>query len=93
MAFAEDWYLDLRGKARAGLLPKGKLFRDAAAEFLREYEDHHQRRAQRGLGEGARHSVAAASAPVLRSLTDLRHYSGQSSGVSCRPDREPEANA
>lgn len=38
MAFAEDWYLDLRGKSRAGLLPRGKLFRDAADQFLKEYE-------------------------------------------------------
>ena len=36
--FAEDWYLELRGKSRAGLLKAGKSFREAAAQFLREYE-------------------------------------------------------
>jgi integrase len=42
--FAEDWYLELRGKFRAGLLgvaPKKKIektFREAAAQFLKEYE-------------------------------------------------------
>lgn len=48
---AEDWYLELRGKWRAGLLdavPKKKderSFREAAAQFLREYEviTEHQR--------------------------------------------------
>jgi len=36
--FAEDWYLELRGKHRAGALKTGKLFREAAAQFEREYE-------------------------------------------------------
>jgi integrase len=39
--FAEDWYLGLRGKAHAGLLPKGirrqgKKFKEAAAKFVEE---------------------------------------------------------
>lgn len=39
--FAEDWYLGLRGKAHAGLLPnktrqQGKRFKEAAAKFLEE---------------------------------------------------------
>ena len=39
--FAEDWYLGLRGKAHAGILPKetrrqGKKFKDAAAKLLEE---------------------------------------------------------
>jgi len=39
--FAEDWYLALRGKAHAGLLPnetrrQGKKFKEAAAKFLEE---------------------------------------------------------
>ncbi len=37
-AFAEDWYLELRGKARAGLLKTEKSFRQAAAQFELEYE-------------------------------------------------------
>jgi integrase len=35
--FAEDWYLELRGKHRAGELKSEKTFRDAAAQFEREY--------------------------------------------------------
>lgn len=36
---AEDWYLALRGKSKAGLLKKNeKTFRQAAEQFLKEYE-------------------------------------------------------
>ena len=31
--FAEDWYLELRGKSRAGLLKDEKTFRVAAEQF------------------------------------------------------------
>ncbi len=34
---AEDWYLELRGKARAGEIKSGKTFKFAAEQFLREY--------------------------------------------------------
>ena len=35
---AEDWYLELRGKSRAGLLkPAGKTFNEAADQFEKEY--------------------------------------------------------
>jgi hypothetical protein len=34
---AEDWYLELRGKARAGILKTGKTFAEAAKHFLDEY--------------------------------------------------------
>ncbi|HTS17712.1 MAG TPA: site-specific integrase [Verrucomicrobiae bacterium] len=36
--FAEDWYLELKGKRRAGELKIGKTFKDAAEKFLHEYE-------------------------------------------------------
>jgi integrase len=36
--FAEDWYLTLRGKMNAGVLKVGKTFRQAAQQFLLEYE-------------------------------------------------------
>jgi hypothetical protein len=35
---AEDWYLELRGKARAGLLKTEKTVAEAAEQFLKEYE-------------------------------------------------------
>lgn len=36
--FAEDWYLQLRGKARNGEITNEKTFREAAAQFEREYQ-------------------------------------------------------
>lgn len=36
--FAEDWYLELKGKARAGVLKAGKTFKVAAQKFREEYE-------------------------------------------------------
>src|SRR5580698_6401869 len=36
--FAEDWYLTLKGKSRAGDLKTGKTFKQAAAQFELEYE-------------------------------------------------------
>jgi integrase len=35
--FAEDWYLELRGKDRAGELKRDKTFKQAAERFLHEY--------------------------------------------------------
>lgn len=35
--FAEDWYLELRGKSRAGILKAGKKFKEVAEVFLTEY--------------------------------------------------------
>ena len=35
---AEDWYLELRGKARAGQLKTGPTFKQAAERFLAEYQ-------------------------------------------------------
>ena len=36
--FANDWYLELHGKLRRGELKQEKTFKDAAAQFEREYE-------------------------------------------------------
>ena len=37
-SFAEDWYLEMRGKSKAGELHNEKKFRQAADQFMREYE-------------------------------------------------------
>ncbi len=36
--FAEDWYLELHGKQRRGEITNEKTFREAAQQYLREYE-------------------------------------------------------
>lgn len=35
--FAEEWYLVLKGKYKAGILDVGRTFKKAADQFLREY--------------------------------------------------------
>ena len=54
--FAEDWYLQLRGKARAGEISNEKTFRDAAAQFEREFQiiTEGQRNAQYVKGHSTR---------------------------------------
>jgi integrase len=54
--FAEDWYLQLRGKARNGEITSEKTFRDAAAQFEREYQiiTEGQRNAQYVKGHSTR---------------------------------------
>ncbi len=36
--FAEDWYLELKGKHKRGEIRDGKKFSEAARQFVREYE-------------------------------------------------------
>ena len=36
--FAEDWYVELRGKGKRGEIINEKTFKDAADQFTREYE-------------------------------------------------------
>jgi integrase len=36
--FAEDWYLELKGKHKRGEIRAGKTFKQAADQFLREYD-------------------------------------------------------
>src|SRR5579863_8282299 len=54
--FAEDWYLQLRGKLRDGQLKSGKLFREAAKLYLREFDimTQGQRSAKYASGQHAR---------------------------------------
>ena len=54
--FAEDWYLELRGKHKRGEIRGGKTFRQAADQFLREYEiiTEGQRNKQYVEGHGRR---------------------------------------
>lgn len=54
--FAEDWYLELRGKARHGEIRNEKTFRDAAIQFEREFQiiTKGQRNAQYVKGHGIR---------------------------------------
>jgi len=54
--FAEDWYLELRGKARNGEIRDEKTFREAAVQFEREYQiiTEGQRNAEYVVGHSTR---------------------------------------
>lgn len=54
--FAEDWFIELKGKAKRGEIKGGKSFKQAADQFLREYEiiTEGQRNAQYVQGHGRR---------------------------------------
>ena len=71
---AEDWYLQLRGKLRDGELKSGKLFREAAKLYLREFDimTQGQRSATYARGQHARtngHLVPFFGSMVLPEIT------------------------
>ena len=47
---AEDWFIELHGKARAGLLKTEKTFREVAEEFQNGIQNHHRRATQPTVG-------------------------------------------
>ncbi|RXH56726.1 tyrosine-type recombinase/integrase [Granulicella sibirica] len=72
--FAEDWYLQLRGKLRDGNLKSGKPFREAAKLYLREFGimTQGQRNATYARGKHARtngHLVPFFGSMVLPEIT------------------------
>jgi len=72
--FAEDWYLQLRGKLRDGELKSGKLFREAAKLYLREFDimTQGQRSATYARGQHARangHLIPFFGSMVLPEIT------------------------
>ncbi len=73
---AEDWYLELGGKARAGLLKTEKTFELAADQFLKEYGiiTEYQRSPRW-------HTSAAAPCAVLRRPGRVRGDPGQSARI------------
>ncbi|MGA8940073.1 MAG: site-specific integrase [Acidobacteriaceae bacterium] len=72
--FAEDWYLQLRGKLRDGELKTGRLFRDAAKLYLRVFDimTQGQRSSKYASGQHARanvHLVPFFGSMVLPEIT------------------------
>jgi integrase len=65
--FAEDWYLGLRGKARAGILKTEKTFGAAAAQFEKEY----------GIITGGQRSERWTEGHKIRIRLHLRPFFGE----------------
>ena len=63
---AEDWYLGLRGKSRAGELKAGKTFKQAAEQFLHEYEVITCRRPQSAIRGNRRTDASGSLASLFR---------------------------
>ena len=63
--FAQDWYLELMGKSRAGMLKVGKTFKQAADQFLHEYEVITDGERSPKYVKCIRRNTAGSLAPVL----------------------------
>ena len=84
--FAEDWYLQLRGKLRCGELKSGKLFREAAELYLREFDiiTQGQRSPTHAHGQHARtngHLIPFFGSMVLPEITAARSTDTVSIGL------------
>lgn len=90
--FAEDWYMELRGKSRAGLLKAGKSFREAAAQFLREYEVITMRAQPRARLSLEIHHPNPPPA-VLRQNGACRHHGRNRAGLPRSPPLKSPATA
>ena len=66
--FAEDWYLGLRGKARAGLLKTEKTFGQAADQFVKEYAIITEGQRSKGWTEGHKIRVRLHLRPFFGEL-------------------------
>lgn len=77
---AEDWYMELRGKARAGILPSGRSFADAAKIFTEEYGAITQGRRSPKWVQGHKDRLRLHLLPFLGKtpLSDISSGVGQS---------------
>ncbi len=65
---AEDWYLTLHGKLRAGVLEDGPTFKKAGDQFLKEYGV---------ITEGERSEKWTESHAIRLRVLDLPRFSGE----------------
>ena len=79
--FAQDWYLELMGKSRAGVLKVGKTFKQAADLFLHGVRDNHRRRTQSAIHGNHRVNTPGSFASVLRQQSGIRNHAGVGAGI------------
>ena len=85
--FAEDWYLELRGKYRAGELKSEKTFSDAAAQFEREYPIITEGQRSAKYVEGLMERLRVHVVPFFGNLGLSRSHARQDPGISDSPPR------
>jgi len=92
--FAEDWYLDLRGKNSRGELKSEKTFKQAAEQFLREYEVITEGQRHPGYVEGHERRLNLHLVPFFgdKGLTEVTPGLVQEYRISrLDPDNKPIA--
>lgn len=79
--FAEDWYINLKGQNRFGQLKVGKTFKQAAEQFLSEYEVITAGERNAKYVEGFGITLRVHLLPFRRQGT-VRYYAGTGAGIS-----------
>ena len=77
---AEDWYLQLRGKLRAGEIKSEKTFRAVSEQYLREYDIITQGQRNKQYVNG-QHSVEHSLGPLLREPGHLGDHRRKDPGI------------
>ena len=72
--FAEDWYLQLRGKLRTGELKSEKTFREASEQYLREYDILTQGQRSKAYLRGQHSRASGHLVPFFGRLCEQLHY-------------------
>jgi hypothetical protein len=82
---AEDWYFELRGKSRAGLLKTEKTFADAARQFAKEYGIITEGQRSPRWVEGHQIRLRPPLAAVLRRTRPFGGHRRQGAGIPRPP--------
>lgn len=78
---AEDWYLQLRGKLRAGEIKSEKTFREVSEHYLCEYDIITQEQRNKRYVDGQHWRIERSFDPLLREPGDLRDHRREDSRV------------
>ena len=77
----EDWYLQLRGKIRAGEIKSEKTFREVSAQYLHEYDIITQGQRKQALCGRPALAIERSLGPLLREPGCLRDHRGKDPGI------------
>jgi hypothetical protein len=78
---AEDWYLQLRGKLRAGEIKSEKTFREVSEQYLREYDIITQGQRKQAIREWPALAVERSLGPILREPGHIRDHRRKDPGI------------
>ena len=78
---AEDWYLQLRGKLRAGEIKNEKTFREVSEQYLRECDIMTQGERNQAIRGGPTLAVERSPGTLLRKPGHLRDHRWKNPGI------------